>query len=85
MEEVLKQTAQITSHRSFLGVLKVSLASELRIKRKFSYNPALMGLNIYIHSGHIHVSFEFCMYRIAGKFGGELNLAVWWSILQPPN
>ena len=25
------------------------------------------------------------MYRIAGKFGGELNLAVWRSILQPPN
>ena len=24
-------------------------------------------------------------YRIAGKFGGELNLAVWRSILQPPN
>ena len=23
-------------------------------------------------------------YRIAGKFGGELNLAVWRSILQPP-
>ena len=25
------------------------------------------------------------LYRIAGKFGGELNLAVWRSILQPPN
>ena len=25
------------------------------------------------------------VYRIAGKFGGELNLAVWWSILQLPN
>ena len=24
-------------------------------------------------------------YRIAGKFGGELNLVVWWSILQLPN
>ena len=24
-------------------------------------------------------------YRIAGKFGGELNLAVWRSALQPPN
>ena len=24
-------------------------------------------------------------YRIAGKFGGELNLAVWQSMLQPPN
>ena len=28
-----------------------------------------------------------CMvaYCIAGKFGGELNLAVWRSIIQPPN
>ena len=25
------------------------------------------------------------LYRIARKFGGELNLAVWWSMLQPPN
>ena len=24
-------------------------------------------------------------YYIAGKFGGELNLAVWRSVLQPPN
>ena len=24
-------------------------------------------------------------YHIARKFGGELNLAVWRSILQPPN
>ena len=24
-------------------------------------------------------------YCIAGKFGGKLNFAVWWSILQPPN
>ena len=28
---------------------------------------------------------EIPTYNIAGKFGGELNLAVWWSILQPPN
>ena len=33
---------------------------------------------------------ESCMkmvriYRIAGKFGGELNLAVWRSSLRPPN
>ena len=25
------------------------------------------------------------VYRIAGKFGGELNLAVWRSSLRPPN
>ena len=24
-------------------------------------------------------------YRIAGKFGRDLNLAVWRSVLQPPN
>ena len=54
MEEALKQTAQITSRRSFLGVLKVSLASELTIKRKFACNPALIGQNVHVHSGHIH-------------------------------
>ena len=29
--------------------------------------------------------FYVVMNHIAGKFGGELNLAVWQSILQPPN
>ena len=29
--------------------------------------------------------FSFSSYCIAGKFGRELNLAVWRSILQPPN
>ena len=60
MEEVLEQTAQITSCRSFLGVLKVPLASEVTIKGKFSCNPAIVGQNVYVHSGHIHVSFAFC-------------------------
>ena len=60
MEEALEQTAQITSRRSFLRVLKVPLASELTIKGKFTCNPALVDLKVYIHSGHIHVSFEFC-------------------------
>ena len=54
MEEAF---AQITSHRSFLGVLIVPLASELTIKRKFSCNPALVGQNVH---GHIHISFVFC-------------------------
>ena len=56
-----KQTAaQITSRRSFLGVLKVPLASELTIKRVIACNPALIGQNVHVHSGHIHVSFAFC-------------------------
>jgi hypothetical protein len=32
----------------------------------------------------LRVCTQFGNYRIAGKFGGELNLAVWRSILQPP-
>ena len=40
MEEVLEQTAQITSRRSFLGVLKLPFASKLAIERKFSCDPA---------------------------------------------
>ena len=28
---------------------------------------------------------HFAVYRIAGKFGGELNLAVWRYALKPPN
>lgn len=57
MEEALEQTAQTTSRHSFLEVLKVPLASELR---KFSRNPTLVGQNVHVHSGHIHVSFAFC-------------------------
>ena len=41
---------------------------------------------------YIHVAYardDLCRiirdYHIAGKFGGELNLAVWRSSLQPPN
>ena len=53
MEEALEQIAQTTSYQSFLGVLKVPLyiASELTIKRK--HNPALVGQNVRVHSGHI--------------------------------
>ena len=57
MEEALEQTAQTTSRRSFLGVLKVPLASELKII--FMYSPTLIDQNVHIHSGHIHVSFAF--------------------------
>ena len=59
MEEALEQTAQTTSRRSLLGVLKVPLASELTIKRKFTCSPALIGQNVHVHSDHIHVSFAF--------------------------
>ena len=59
----LEQTAETISRQSyaFLGVLKISLASELTIarKRKFACNPALVGQNVHVHSGHIHVSFAF--------------------------
>ena len=33
-----------------LGVLKVPLASELAIKRKFACNPALIGQNVHVCS-----------------------------------
>ena len=63
LEEALdnEQTAQITSHRSliFWDSVLIPLASELTIKRRFSCNPALLGQNIYVYSGHIHVSFAF--------------------------
>ena len=64
------ETAQITSRQSLLGVLKVPLASELTIKRKFTCNPALVGQNVHVHSDHIHVSFAFCQLflRIIGNF-----------------
>ena len=70
MEEALEQTAQISSRRSFLGVLKVPLVSELTINRKIACNPALVGQNIHVHSGHIiHVSFAFCQLLIpVGNF-----------------
>ena len=64
MEEAPEQTAQITSHQSLLGVLKHPLASELT---KFSRDPALVGQNVHVHSGHIHVSFAFFS-RIMGNF-----------------
>ena len=49
----------------------------------------LASIHIHIHMYHIHVLIETCMgdskYRIAGKFGGDLNLAVWRSFSEPPN
>ena len=71
MEEALEQTAQTTSCRSFLGVVRVLLASELTIKRKFSCicNPVLIGQNVCVHAGHIHVSFAFGSFSlIIGNF-----------------
>ena len=70
MKEALEQTgaAQTTSHRSFLGVLKIPLASELIIKRKIACNPALVDQNVHVHSGHIHVSFAIFFIRIIGTF-----------------
>ena len=59
MEEALEQTAQITSRRSFLGVLKIPLASELTIKRKISCNPTLVEQNVHVHSDHSHIPFAF--------------------------
>ena len=38
-----------------------------------------------IHYMYIDRFFLLDYYHIAGKFGGELNLVVWRSILQPPN
>ena len=35
----------------------------------------------YFHEYHLIV---FDIYRIAGNFGRELNLVVWWSTSQPP-
>ena len=66
MEEALEQTAQITSRQSFF---KVPLASELTIKRKFSCNPALVGQNVHVHSGHTIFMFDlhFVSFFI-GKF-----------------
>ena len=61
----------IDSHQKFGCKLKFVLQSILVWKGVI--------INIYIY---IYI---YILYRIAGKFGGELNLAVWWSILQPPN
>ena len=72
MKEALEQTEQTTSCRSFSGVVRVLLASELTIKRKFSCicNPVLVDQNVCVHSGHIHVSFAFCQFflRTIGNF-----------------
>ena len=38
MKEALEQIAQITSHQSFLGVLKVPLASELTIIKRENFH-----------------------------------------------
>ena len=34
---------------------------------------------------HTHTHMHTSIYHIAGKFDGELNLAVWRSGLKPPN
>ena len=31
------------------------------------------------------IYYLYNLYCIAGNFGGELNVAVWRSVLQPPN
>ena len=41
--------------------------------------------SIKVRSSDIHADVLFFLYRIAGNFGRELNLAVWWSELKLPN
>ena len=41
--------------------------------------------SVFLLGGGKYTGFQPLSYRIAGKFGGELNLAVWWSSLRPPN
>ena len=40
------------------------LASKLAIKRNFSCNQALAGLNVCVHSGHIHISYAFANFLL---------------------
>ena len=84
LEEALEQTAQITSRRSFLGVLKVPLASELTLREIFSYNPALVGQNVHVNSGHIRF-IKFCILsvflRIIGNFLLNNGIDMWKIII----
>ena len=70
-----EQTAQITSHQSFLGMLNVPLASQLIIKRDFSCSPTLIGQNVHVHFGHIHVSLP-CAHAEGGKVTGHVVVVV---------
>ena len=51
-------------------MLKLPLASEFIMKRKFLRDLALVGQNVRVHSGHIHVSFAFyqLFLRTIGNF-----------------
>ena len=48
MKEAFEQTAQTTNRRSFLGVLKIPLASELTVERKIACNPVFVDQNVYV-------------------------------------
>ena len=48
-----------------------------------NYTEAGFTLLLHTKGLEVHaINHEYCK---AGKFGGELNLAVWQSMLQPPN
>ena len=47
-----------------------------REKERTKLSKLVVGLGVF---------FFITLYFIGGKFGRELNLAVWWSMLQPPN
>ena len=61
----------------------------------FEYTPPTHKRRLYKHLWYVHqlqwsickaaASLNTATYSIARKFGRELNLAVWRSILQPPN
>ena len=59
MKEALEQTAQTTSRRYFLVVLKVPLASKLTMKRKVACDPSLVRQNVHVHSGIICILSPF--------------------------
>ena len=56
-------------------MINVPLASELTIKRDVSCSPALIGQNVHVHFGHIHVSLP-CAHAEGGKVIGRVIIVV---------
>ena len=67
------------------GILALQLLISIDDCKLLNSNYHQNIFTLHVHAQYVKQYAVIILYRIAGKFGGELNLTVWQSMLQPPN
>ena len=78
--DIRAKTIKTAATASTLAICHIMLVLIKSLFLSFAHQTARESAEItHPHNIRQSVMVVTCKYRIAGKFGGELNLAVWWS------